>query len=453
MFKSRQIWLSLHLIIFVMIGFIFVMLLLLPAELHNRMNFVLQNSYWMKQHPHLGIEYLQNATPILLPDCNALLAGNEDEIIFTQEMLYKEVRHQIRDGDYAVMTQNCINFVTQRQYPMEPFSKEEAKYPLAYILTVHKNAEQVERLLRAIYSPQNVYCLHVDENSPHTLQEALSSIAECFPNVFIVSEAVSVVYAGFSRLEADIKCMHDLISSPIKWNYLINLCGQDFPLKTNMEIIRYLKSLKGKNDIPGVIPPKDDQNLLRRFQYSHVVTSTRGINQVTMTKYRKSPPPHNLTIHFGNAYNFFKREFVEYALKNKIACELLEWMRDVYSPDEYYWATLQFIPGVPGGQSVPTWNSAARSIKWRFFVPQKYPPCGGFYQREICVYGVRDLNWLYLQDHMIANKFDLNFDHVVIQCLEVYLKDKVIQQVMPLRGSIDIKTPDDTFSVLMNKSH
>jgi hypothetical protein len=34
-----------------------------------------------------------------------------------------------------------------------------------------------------------------------------------------------------------------------KWKYFINLTGQDYPLKTNLDIVRILKAFKGANDV------------------------------------------------------------------------------------------------------------------------------------------------------------------------------------------------------------
>ena len=49
--------------------------------------------------------------------------------------------------------------------------------------------------------------------------------------------------------------MRDLLASAVPWRYLLNTCGQDFPLKTNREIVWLLKGLGGKNVTPGVLPP------------------------------------------------------------------------------------------------------------------------------------------------------------------------------------------------------
>ncbi len=39
---------------------------------------------------------------------------------------------------------------------------EERGFPLAFSVLLYEEAEQAERLLRAVYRPHNVYCIHVD---------------------------------------------------------------------------------------------------------------------------------------------------------------------------------------------------------------------------------------------------------------------------------------------------
>ncbi|ELU03105.1 hypothetical protein CAPTEDRAFT_101771 [Capitella teleta] len=366
-------------------------------------------------------------------------------------MIFKESRKVLRDQDYIIATNNCSGFIQSRNYPMQPFSEEEEHFPLAYILTVHKNSEQVERLLRAVYTPQNVYCIHVDTKATQSFQDAISSIVACLPNVFLVSKAVDIVYAGYSRLQADINCMEDLMGASTQWKYAVNLCGQDFPMQTNLALVHYLKSLNGRNDIAGVIAP--EKKLIDRYKFKHKVVNVGGTSQIQMTQQLNKDPPHGYKIHFGTAYNFFSREFVDFVTSSQEAQDLLMWMQDVYSPDEYYWPTLQYSPGTPGGRTAPSWQSAVKIIKWKFFSPEKYPACAGYYQREICVYGVGDLNWLFLQGNFFANKFDLDYDHVTVRCLEQMLKGKVVEQVYPKTGSEGILNPEKTFSILVKQSY
>jgi hypothetical protein len=47
----------------------------------------------------------------------------------------------------------------------------------------------------------------------------------------------------------------------------------------------------------------------------------------------------------------FSRAFIEFVQASPIAKELLDWSRDTYSPDEHYWATLNYNTHLhtPGG--------------------------------------------------------------------------------------------------------
>lgn len=72
----------------------------------------------------------------------------------------------------------------------------------------------------------------------------------------MVSEAVNVVYAAWPRVQADLNCMADLYNASTKWKYFINLCGQDFPLKTNLEIVQMLRSMKGRNSLESEKMPE-----------------------------------------------------------------------------------------------------------------------------------------------------------------------------------------------------
>ncbi|CAO2595819.1 N-acetyllactosaminide beta-1,6-N-acetylglucosaminyl-transferase [Lemmus lemmus] len=210
-------------------------------------------------------------------------------------------------------------------------------------MTIHKDFDTFERLFRAIYMPQNVYCVHVDKKAAETFKDAVQQLLSCFPNAFLASKTEAVVYAGFSRLQADLNCMEDLVASEVRWKYAINTCGQDFPLKTNKEIVQYLKGLKGQNLTPGVLPPA---HAIGRTKYVHREHLSKELSYVIRTTALKPPPPHNLTIYFGSAYVALSREFANFVLHDPRAVDLLHWSKDTFSPDEHFWVTLNRIPGM-----------------------------------------------------------------------------------------------------------
>jgi mucin type N-acetylglucosaminyltransferase 3 len=61
----------------------------------------------------------------------------------------------------------------------------------------------LEELLRAIYEPQNYYCIHVDAKSNQVFKDQVEKICSCFPNVFESDRNVEVTYLSWSIAEVN----------------------------------------------------------------------------------------------------------------------------------------------------------------------------------------------------------------------------------------------------------
>ncbi|XP_029009144.1 beta-1,3-galactosyl-O-glycosyl-glycoprotein beta-1,6-N-acetylglucosaminyltransferase 3-like [Betta splendens] len=369
-----------------------------------------------------------------LPACLAILKqdieGKKSEI---EELLTSKRRRVVLNEDfYLNETRDCQNYIEKRGFITEPLSEEEEDFPIAYSMVIHEKIEMFERLLRAVYAPQNIYCVHVDQKSTKEFQKAVNSIVACFPNVFVATELESVVYASWSRVQADLNCMKDLLKSQIQWRYLLNTCGTDFPIKTNGEMVKTLKALNGRNSLETEVTSEHKKG---RWMNHYNVT-----NSVVWTDVKKSPPPISTPMFSGNAYFVVTRAFVRHVVHDEEIQKFLEWEKDTNSPDEHLWATLQRMVSVPG--SVPAngkydmsdMQAVARVVKWSYLAGDvtkgaPYSPCTGSYRRAVCVYGSGDLPWLLDQHHLFANKFDPEVDDVAIKCLEAVLHFKALGQI------------------------
>uniref|UniRef100_A0A2C9JKS1 Protein xylosyltransferase n=1 Tax=Biomphalaria glabrata TaxID=6526 RepID=A0A2C9JKS1_BIOGL len=165
----------------------------------------------------------------------------------------KQTSWTMLSNDYYInLTTDCPRFKQSRGYVTCKLTQEEEDFPIAYSLIIYKDVEMVERLLRAIYRPQNYYCIHVDKKSDQNFFIAVSAIAKCFENVFISPERLAVHWGTYTVLEPELVCMQQLWRFR-KWKYFINLTGQEFPLRTNWELVQILKSYRGANDLEGTI--------------------------------------------------------------------------------------------------------------------------------------------------------------------------------------------------------
>ncbi|KAM9841629.1 beta-1,3-galactosyl-O-glycosyl-glycoprotein beta-1,6-N-acetylglucosaminyltransferase 4-like [Aulostomus maculatus] len=359
--------------------------------------------------------------------CSAVY--NMDPVEVGKSLIIRK-KHIVEDMDETLvnLTANCPFFVKVRGYDKTCPSEEERDFPLAYSLVVHKSAWMVERLIKALYSPSNIYCIHYDQKSSAQFSSAMEGLARCLPNVFIASKRESVFYASMSRLKADLNCLSDILASGVMWKYAINLCGQDFPLRTNLELVSELKKLKGANMLETSRPTEQKK---QRFTFHHELRDVSFEYQrlPVKTAQVKTPPPHGIEMFSGNAYFVLSRDFVVFMNSSVVVKDFLAWSEDTYSPDEHFWATLVRLPGVPGEvprnkPDITDLMSKTRLVKWQYLEDNLYPACTGKHVRSVCIYGAAEMRWLLIHGHWFANKFDPKVDPVILQCLEEKLEEK-----------------------------
>ncbi len=160
-----------------------------------------------------------------LQACSAIIQGDMDGVdkdVFRKLLASKKRKSLLSESFYLNATKDCAAYIQDRGFLTISLSKEENDFPIAYSMVVHEKIEMFERLLRAIYNPHNVYCVHMDQKSPEIFKEAVRAITSCLTNVFVASKLENVIYTSWSRVQADINCMQDLLKSPVQWKYLLN---------------------------------------------------------------------------------------------------------------------------------------------------------------------------------------------------------------------------------------
>ncbi|KAH9509278.1 Beta-1,3-galactosyl-O-glycosyl-glycoprotein beta-1,6-N-acetylglucosaminyltransferase [Bulinus truncatus] len=329
--------------------------------------------------------------------CKKLLSGDLDEIVFAKKLIETINRTLLSEQFYLNLTTDCELFQRQRGYIMCPLTSEEGAFPIAFSMLVYKDVEMVERLLKSIYRPQNYYCIHVDKKSDEQFMKAVSTIASCFDNIFLAPERVDVRWGKFSVLEPELICMKHLWKYK-KWRYFMNLTGQEFPLKTNRELVQILTAYNGANDVSATVKRANKDRW-------------------------KTSPPHNMTAVKGSVHIAVNRDFVDYILHNQTAKDLLDWVKTTRVPDETFFATLNHNPqlGIRGSyRGIPETDPVTSMMKPFFTRFKNWAdlPCAGRFVRSICILTTGDLPILGKAKHLFANKFYLREDPIVIGCLE-----------------------------------
>ena len=278
-------------------------------------------------------------------NCDAIFEMNRSEIQKSKKLL-EQIRDSngniklLSDSNFIFDKKLCSIFRNIRRYDRFDLNESD-QFPIAYSIVAHKDTEQVERLIRLIYHPNNIYCIHVDSKSTALFKQSIKSIADCFDNVFIASKLENVFYASFQRLQADLNCLNDFFSlknlinkhenfmnkKVVYWNYFINFASTEFPLRTNNEMKKILRVYNGSNEI----------EIIKKFSLNRIkIKWISKNNRLISTNETKTDPPHKYKIVKGYAFVVISRKFAKYVLYDKKAKDLLEWSKDSWSPDEWY---------------------------------------------------------------------------------------------------------------------
>ncbi len=127
-----------------------------------------------------------------------------------------------------------------------------------YIILAHRDADQVHRLIRRLSNSESYFYVHVDKNT------ALSS----FQNALKQEQQVTLLsdeqreycsWGGNGIVRGTLTCLK-LILQEHNSGYCILLSGQDYPLKSNVEINQFFQKKDGVNFIEGIRFPHPGWN-------------------------------------------------------------------------------------------------------------------------------------------------------------------------------------------------
>ena len=362
--------------------------------------------------------------PPIMKNCNLLRQGNRDESIRVSRAM-KQWRNTESDQQWIHRMSNCSNVIREftNNFYVSPM---EEMFPLAYILIMYKDARQVVRLLKAIYRPHNLYCIHPDARQGEEFALIFRMLSRCLDNVFVASKLESVYHMHHTIMDSQINCYEDLMKyKPSCWRYVINICGTELPLKTNREIVSSLKGMQGASAVATEFLNPKQATVYDRFKWKAVLNYTTG--RLHLTKGRLGPPPHHIKIYKSTNFIAATRPFVNYFLHDRKAIDFRNYLKDVKIPEEHFYASLARLPGVPGGTprgyNIPVideyiWMTAAEHTRKH---DQK---CFGKMVHYICILTFRDLPEIYRMGvydptaRFFFNKYDMRDDHVVMDCME-----------------------------------
>lgn len=227
---------------------------------------------------------------------------------------------------------------------------------LAYLLLVHKNFEEVVALINALIDPYVVIMIHVDDKVPQLkgkliqYVQKMKKVEPYFRRVKVMHRSVKCAWGHASLARAQMAGFFELMDFNNDWEYVVNLSGNDYPLRHNDVIYHDLKrNYDGKNLIQYWAAASHTTDRLYTKPFLLNENGHAGIAKKRQSTTQKREATEERMIHFP--YSEFKlvghhqwmvlhRSFIEWMRNSPLTMQLLAFSEFAIVPDENFFGTL-----------------------------------------------------------------------------------------------------------------
>ncbi len=213
---------------------------------------------------------------------------------------------------------------------------------IAYFIMVHHKPAQFEWLLRAVYSPEDLFLVHVDLKSRLGLKRDRRGVmtrvrAACAgkPNVHLMRSRFTN-WGGWSLSKLLIDAIAQALQLDADWGYFLNLSGQCYPLKPIATLRQELGDRADGVHVqmwPIAERPADD--------WHHRAHRMLEIPFKAVVLPGRKPDPRSFTMaNKGSQWVILPRAFCEWLVHAPITRRISSYMRSLLLTDELIMQTL-----------------------------------------------------------------------------------------------------------------
>lgn len=205
---------------------------------------------------------------------------------------------------------------------------------IAYFIMVHHQPEAFISMFPKIYTRDQFYLVHIDRKSAEDVTEKIQLFLTQFPNVHIL-ESMNIISGGFSMIRAELNAMEYLLNASREWDYFINLSGEDYPLKSQYVIRKFLAENKGRNYLFYYDQKFYRPDTLRRIQ-----------NHFTELRYKISSLIYKrdfmigVTPYIGGKWLILTRDTCSFLTTNKRVLDFEDYYLHTFLPSDSFFQTV-----------------------------------------------------------------------------------------------------------------
>lgn len=286
----------------------------------------------------------------------------------------------------------------------------------AYVILAHKNAAQLCRLVKTLNDGRSVFFIHVDGRSDIRQFEPVSQ----FGTVINLVPRVKTGWAEFGLVEAVLNGLLAVRDHGRRFEHVILLSGQDYPIKSNDYINEFLACNNNKIFIENFRLPnfekwKPNGGMYRVNKYflgfkAHQRCLAKAANAVAgIIPFLQRKQYNDMKPYAGSMWWSISMYAVNYILDFVNAHpRYLSFHRYTFAPDEVFFQSILLNAGDEriAGSIV---NDDKRFIKWKN-ISSAHP--------EILTR--KDVDGMLQSDALFARKFDIAQDAEVFDLIDKY---------------------------------
>ena len=202
-----------------------------------------------------------------------------------------------------------------------------------------RSIRQIKRLFHRLYNPDDFIYIHVDSRS-HYMYDHLKPLENGHSNVIVTETRFATIWGGVSLLTMMISSMKEMLESNWDMDFIINVSGTDYLLKTPEELKTYLSEHVGMNFVYNH-PHDNVKNKMSFHDHTFV--------ECDEYMYRIGPRtlPQGIQYYSGSDFFCLSRNFAEYVTDTSGNNDtLLQGLYSVYNysiaaPERFFLAALQ----------------------------------------------------------------------------------------------------------------
>lgn len=291
---------------------------------------------------------------------------------------------------------------------------------LAYIIVSHFNLEQTLRLFNSLNQKDAFFVFHVSKKCESEYYESLYAALKNHKNC-LFSKRVNVIWGGFGLVQAVLNSIDTLVESNIDFDYAILLSGQDYPIKSQQDIVHTLTKNQGRQFLE-FIPFRGLGELSHwvgtyhfwvgghRFRYPHprsdkaLYTIYNLVLSFFLPKNRKLP--EDIILYKGSTWWVLTRDCIDYLHKHSHSSNgkrMIKYFKNTWHSPELYIQTV-LMNSAYRDQIV---NNDLRFILWPEY-DDGHPK----------ILTDSDYNDIISSDRLFARKFDTKINATILDLLD-----------------------------------